>query len=466
MRDAIRQRLSVLRHYDTVLVWIGAFLFSLSFIPFFHSIYGGDPFIRLLNHEHIFVRHWFPVFQSLLWVYFRFSQNDIGIFVLMASITASACMMLYRWSNALFDRPVGIVAVLLIACNSLFAVISRIPYSECLTIVFMAATLYCFEKKRLGWAWIFFLVACLTRTEAVVLIAPLSIRLWQLYGSQKSIRLSALFSIPPIISVGMLWYLLRFPPHAFDPATYSVIGDVRLDVMRMATQVVQFIIDSGLIFSAATIYGIFILLRERKWQSVYMLVPMLSLVHALLNSTTFTVYAPRNTLIAYVFFAPYAAYALLHIARAYTRTRPAIYILITMLTLTGISSTINTIKEADEAIQPWKTSGTLLMSHFKKDARVLVLPLYDPTGLEWLSWRYIVPLYFSHLSLEKNIVIDQRDTNTETYQLEIMTGGFDGVIVSNRNRKASEAVDLLEKSRSLEKGFRFPDEFAVFFVRH
>jgi hypothetical protein len=444
-------------------VFGGVLIFQLLLLIWFRTIYGIDPFIRLLDHEYFFVRHWLPLFQSLIWLYFTFTQSSVGLLILMSFVAAGACMMFYQWSAKIFDHSIAIIAVLLVVFNPVFAVISRAPYLEGLTILLVATTLYFFEERRWKLAWLSFLLACLTRTEPFLLIIVFAIRFWHIYEFRKSLKYTLAFSLPLLIGASIFLYVVKVPPSAFNPATHAIITNIRFSIVEITRQILMFAMDYTILFFVASLSGIIVLIYKRHHYSAYALVPVLFLVHGILNGTTCTCYFQRTMLLAYVFFAPYAAYAGLSLYRiSYPKIKPVLAICgVTVLILMMIAS-ISLIKNADAQATPWKDSGLWLQSTFGSTARILVLPLYDPTGLKWYSWRYIAPLYYSRLSIEKNFIIDQENKTADAIRDEIATGRFDGIIISDHNSEAVEAVKTLVQSKALREIGRFPEEFRVF----
>ncbi len=447
--NATRVFFVILGYQFTLLIW-------------FHTLYGIDPFVRLLGNNHLIVRHWLPLFQSLLWIYFSITQSDIGLLILMSFIAAGACALFYKWVLIVFDQRVALVSVLFVAFYPLFLIISRAPYIEGLALLLIAATLYLFEKQHWKSAWIIYLLACLTRTESFALSAIFALRFWQLYGFQKSIRYTLLFSLPSMIGLGIFLYIMVFPSTAFNPATHAIIQKVHFDWVQMTHQLAQFAFDSHVFIFILALCGITLLLYEKKWHGAYVLLPILFLIHGLLNGTSCGCYFPRTMLLAYVFFAPFFSYAILRIYYSYSKMRMPILVFLGIFLIFNIVAGIVLLNDTDKEARPWRDSGMWLESHFEKNAHILVLPVYDSTGLNWSSWRYIAPLYFSRFSLEKNITIDQENKNTLAYQREILSGRFDGVVVSEHNIAALAATKELTKLNMIQEVAQFPEEFHVF----
>ena len=149
------------------LMTIGLYVFLMQHYPI---IYGGDTITRLVNPDRIMSGHQLPLLQALIYLSLQLHYSPTAIFLLMAFISAAACMGMYALALVLTNnrRAAWLVAILYIA-HPFILYYSRVPYQEPLLLAGIAWGLYFLFRPLTGvnrlLASLFFAVACLSRYE-------------------------------------------------------------------------------------------------------------------------------------------------------------------------------------------------------------------------------------------------------------------------------------------------------------
>lgn len=172
-------------------------------LRFYPVPYGEDAYGRLFFKDHLFLGHWLPLTQGVVFLLAHFGAGTQAIrlaFAVIAALTGGAFGFYLRQFSS---RPAALFGSLLFTLSPLFTVLSLMPYQELpfLGLLFAAfgsvGTERRFQARRLVPASIFFGLACLTRYESWFLIPFLF--LWTTF-QPSAVRLGF-----RLIRSGILW---------------------------------------------------------------------------------------------------------------------------------------------------------------------------------------------------------------------------------------------------------------------
>ena len=149
-------------------------------------IYGGDTITRLVNPSRILNGHQLPLLQTLIYLALRIAYNPNTIFLLMAFISAAACLGFYALTYVLTgSRRASWIVSILYATHPFILYYSRVPYQEPLLLAGMAWGFYYLFRpasrvNRLL-ASLFFAIACFSRYEGwIAALAAAIFELWRI----------------------------------------------------------------------------------------------------------------------------------------------------------------------------------------------------------------------------------------------------------------------------------------------
>jgi len=157
-------------HRDLLVIFVFGFALRLLLLWAFPAPYGNDSIGRLYFRDTLFLAHWLPLTQALVYVPALLSHSIVPIRVLFAALGGlAACgfyLCLRRCTAPAFARLGG----LLFAANALFVILSLMPYQDVLFLgLFYAALALLFHplqmlRSRTG--GLLYGLACLTRYES------------------------------------------------------------------------------------------------------------------------------------------------------------------------------------------------------------------------------------------------------------------------------------------------------------
>jgi hypothetical protein len=153
-------------------IFIFAFIFRFILIIIHPEIYSWDAFRRIWNYEYLFVRHWLPFLQLLIFTYFKVSSSLIGLRVILALIAGLTCGSCYLLGQKLFNKEVGLIWALLMSVFPLFVKYSIVPYQEGIFLFLIIIGLFLYLSERTAHLYLSAFaisLACLTRYEGWII---------------------------------------------------------------------------------------------------------------------------------------------------------------------------------------------------------------------------------------------------------------------------------------------------------
>jgi hypothetical protein len=133
-------------------------------------IYGGDTVIRLVNFPRIFLGHELPLLQVLTHFTIRWFYGPVGIFALMAFISAAASAGIHALTWQITrDRRAAWAAAIFYMAHPFILYYSRVPYQEPLLVATLAWGFYYLFRPASAsnslLSSLFFGLACFSRFE-------------------------------------------------------------------------------------------------------------------------------------------------------------------------------------------------------------------------------------------------------------------------------------------------------------
>ncbi|MDZ7269411.1 MAG: hypothetical protein ONB48_18510 [candidate division KSB1 bacterium] len=155
---------------DMLLIFSFGVALRLLLLWLFPAPYGNDSIGRLYFRDSLFLAHWLPLTQALVYLPALLSRSIVPIRLLFAVLgSLAACgfyLLLRRCCTPAFARLGG----LLFAANALFVILSLMPYQDVLFLgLFYAALALLFQPQhmlRSRTGGLLYGLACLTRYEA------------------------------------------------------------------------------------------------------------------------------------------------------------------------------------------------------------------------------------------------------------------------------------------------------------
>ena len=201
----------------TVLCFM-VFAFYQMLIYYNPAIYWFDSHIRLALHDQVLVGHWLPLFQALIVLFSKFNLNLIALRSIFSLLSVGSLIALYFLGNQLFSQTVGLIAVVFLSLNTMFAALATVFYPDVLFVGLSLITLYFLDQSSSRRYFYFGVIAlnlaCLTRYEGWLLSALFvgesmlrSFRTlhWKV-ASQQVIKIIVLCSLTPLA-----WIAFGFP---------------------------------------------------------------------------------------------------------------------------------------------------------------------------------------------------------------------------------------------------------------
>lgn len=251
-----------------ILLGICAFLYFVFLARNYPVLYWGDAHVRLALHDKILLGHWLPLFQILLSMITALTNDLLVVRGFLALIACSALACFYYLAKTVFTPATGIVAMMILATNSIFVALAIVPYTESL---FIGLTLLAFlllhpsaSTRQLVLGAIVLNLACLTRYEgwllSLVLIVESAALSWKARKVSGFAKAAIASSIAPL---GWLIFIMIQP------------GDLGIELGSALTNIQVLMTGSAdsqpSIFSKLVIIGSFLksysqlLLAQMKW---------------------------------------------------------------------------------------------------------------------------------------------------------------------------------------------------------
>lgn len=196
---------------NLLLIFAIAFLFRLALLILFPVPCGNDAAGRLYFRDTLWIGHWLPLTQALVYVGYAATQNIFFVrlvFIIAASLSAAA----FTFYLQLFaSRRAALIGGVLFATNSLLVFLSLMPYQEVVFIGLLFGSLAFFQKAKTveSNSWNFaagsflFGLACLTRYEAWLILPALFVA--NIWRSIASHGLRSIFFVTLKNATGLMW---------------------------------------------------------------------------------------------------------------------------------------------------------------------------------------------------------------------------------------------------------------------
>ncbi len=165
---------------------LGIFLFGLVLravlLLAFPVPYGEDAFGRVFFKDSVFLSHWLPLTQLIVYLTARVRDDIFVMRFVFAVLTAAAGCGFYLFLRQLAPRPMALLGALFFSVNSLYLFLSLMPYQDVLFLgLYYAALAFLFQGPGLSptaWGGLLFGLASLTRYESWFVLPILGI--WKL----------------------------------------------------------------------------------------------------------------------------------------------------------------------------------------------------------------------------------------------------------------------------------------------
>ena len=158
---------------DLLAIFSFAAALRLLLLFFFPVPYGHDGFGRLFFKDHIFLAHWLPLTQFIVWASSRLLDDPFLVRVVFALLTSFSGWGFYLFLRLVTNRFLAVTGGLVFSSNALFLFLSLMPYQDVLFLGLLFGSLaFLFGKQglrsRVG--SLLFGLACLTRYESWFLL--------------------------------------------------------------------------------------------------------------------------------------------------------------------------------------------------------------------------------------------------------------------------------------------------------
>ncbi len=182
--------------------------FRIALLHFFPVPYGEDGFGRIYFKDRIFLGHWLPLAQGLVFATSRISSGIESIRLVFAVCGALAAGGFYLFLRRLGSRRTAWVGGLLFSFNRLFVILSLMPYQDVLFLgLYYAALAWLFRDKagpenlRSKTGSLLFGLANLTRYEGWFALPVLGF--WKLKRELEAHSQSK--TVAALLRTGLFW---------------------------------------------------------------------------------------------------------------------------------------------------------------------------------------------------------------------------------------------------------------------
>ena len=161
---------------DLALIFSLAAALRLLLLFLFPVPYGHDGFGRLFFKDHVFLGHWLPLTQLIVWASHRCLGDLFLVRLVFALLTSLSGWGFYFFLRLLVDRRLAMIGGLLFSFDALFLFLSLMPYQDVLFLGLLFGALAFLsrgEGKVSLSASLLLGLACLTRYESWFLLPVL-----------------------------------------------------------------------------------------------------------------------------------------------------------------------------------------------------------------------------------------------------------------------------------------------------
>jgi len=202
------------------LIFALAFLFRIALLILFPVPCGNDAAGRLYFRDTLWIGHWLPLTQALVYVGFAATQSVVFVRLFFIIVTSLSAVAFTFYLQLFASRRAAMIGGLLFAANSLLVFLSLMPYQEVVFIGLLFGSLAFYHKtnadKAHSWNYVtgsfLYGLACLTRYEAWLILPALFIA--NIWRSIASHRLRSIFFVTLKSATGLLW----------GPASWMIIN--------------------------------------------------------------------------------------------------------------------------------------------------------------------------------------------------------------------------------------------------
>jgi hypothetical protein len=161
-----------------VIVFAAGLVLRFGLIAKFPVIFGGDPMVRLLHRDKVFISHQLPLLQAIVHAISLVTHDYVMVQIAMAVIGAMAGVAFYWLARDLVAEPAAFWAALMLTTNPLIAAESIVPFQESLMLLLIFLAFHFFYTDRVEFASLALGLACLTRFEAWIAAPVLAVAYW------------------------------------------------------------------------------------------------------------------------------------------------------------------------------------------------------------------------------------------------------------------------------------------------
>src|SRR4051812_45046396 len=94
------------------IVFATGLVLRLALIAKFPVIFGGDPMVRLLHRDKVFISHQLPLLQGIIYAISRLTHEHVVVQIAMAMIGAAVGVAFYWLARDLVAEPAAFWAAL------------------------------------------------------------------------------------------------------------------------------------------------------------------------------------------------------------------------------------------------------------------------------------------------------------------------------------------------------------------
>ena len=196
---------------NLLLIFVVAFLFRLALLILFPVPCGNDAAGRLYFRDTLWIGHWLPLTQALVYVGFAATQSVVFVRLVFIIITSLSAVAFTFYLQLFATHRAALIGGLLFAANPLLVFLSLMPYQEVMFIGLLLGGLAFFHKADVegehSWNYLvgsfLYGLACLTRYEAWLILPALFIA--NVWRSIASCSLRSIFFVTLKSAMGLLW---------------------------------------------------------------------------------------------------------------------------------------------------------------------------------------------------------------------------------------------------------------------
>jgi hypothetical protein len=349
----LNDRTSLLRQHKFLLFVLSFHLVLLLFFWWsYPTVFGWDAVNRIINHDRIFVEHWLPGLQVLIYSVYKFKAGLLGLRILLILIALGATTALYLFISKQFTRTAAALTCLLFMTTPALLTITTVPYQEMLLYLLVFFGMYLYQIKYNKYAFVVLGMACLVRYE--VWIFCLLLALVEIYLATRSSNTFAaikrLIVTIPLVCWGIAVALLLRYLSVGKVVDYTVLDDAPVGILVLTKAALMIIRKNIIIFSIAITGVIYFLLgKNRKSEKTLWLMLLFFLLFTMCTATLRAAMAPSSyrtyllPVTTSVLFAPYAIILLRQLALKLKRNELIIIgnILIALVCVSNIHTAYN-----------------------------------------------------------------------------------------------------------------------------